>query len=93
MGPRGRLAEARKHLHRILEQLDAARGQLLGVKLSLTEPAAERDRFADVSDEPDAVTRLRTTIECVLEDDLRPALQDLQDALASTAEAAEEEEP
>jgi hypothetical protein len=90
MGARGRLAEARKHLRRVFEQLETVRWQLLGITLSLPETVAERDRLAEVSDELDAVTKLRTTIECVLEDDLKPALQDLQDALASSG--AEEEE-
>jgi hypothetical protein len=90
MGPQGTLAEARRHLHKVLDQLEAVRWQLLGIRQSLPEPTAERVRIADVSDEPDAVTELRTTIDCVLEDDLRPALQDLQDALASTGVKGEE---
>ena len=81
-GRQGTLAEARRHLHRVLEQLEAVCWQLFGIRQSLPEPTAERDRLADVIDEPDSARDLRTTIDCVLEDDLRPALQDLQDALA-----------
>jgi hypothetical protein len=89
-GPQGTLAEARRHLQRVMEQLETVCWQLLGIRQSLPEPTAERDRLADVSDEPDAVMELRTTIDCVLEDDLKPALQDLQDALASTGAKREE---
>jgi hypothetical protein len=88
--PQGTVAEARRHLHRVLEQLEAVRWQLLGIRQSLPEPSAERVRQADVNDEPDAATELRTTIDCVLEDDLKPALKDLQEALASTGAEAEE---
>jgi hypothetical protein len=82
--------EARRHLHRVLEQLEVVRWQLLGIRQSLPEPPAERVRQADVSDEPDSATELRTTIDCVLEDDLKPALQDLQEALASPGAEAKE---
>lgn len=89
-GAPGTFAEARRQLHRVLEQLEAVRWQLLGIRQSLPELPAERVRQADVSDEPDAATELRTTIDCVLEDDLKPALQDLQEALASPGADAKE---
>ena len=79
------LAEGRRHLRRVLEQMEAIRWQLVGIKLSLTEPPEERV-LEDVSDEWDAVTELRTVIECVLDDDLRPALEYLRKALMSTGE-------
>jgi hypothetical protein len=75
------LAEAREHVRRILDQLEAVRCHLLGIQLSLPEPTAERVRLADVADELDAVTELRTTIACILDDDLRPALADLRGLL------------
>ncbi len=43
-----------------------------------------------MSDDPDAVRELRTTIDCVLEDDLKPALQDLQEVLAGNGVRGEE---
>ena len=83
------LTEGRRHLPRVLEQLEAVRWQLIGIKLSLSEPSEELVRVEDVSDEMDALTELRTTIECVLNDGLRPALKDLRNALVSL-EAKEE---
>lgn len=79
-----KLAEGRRHLRRVLEQMEALWWQLIGIKLSL-EPPAER-ALEDVSDEWDAVTELRTVIECVLDDDLRPAFEDLRNALRRTGE-------
>jgi hypothetical protein len=80
----GTVVEAKRQLHRVHEQLEEIRWQLVGIRDSLPEPPTERVRLADVSDEPDALMELRTTIDCVLEDDLKPALQDLQEALAGT---------
>lgn len=74
------LAEGKRHLRRVLEQMEGVRWQLLGIKLSLPEPPPEKS-LEDVSDDWDAVTELRTIIECVLDDDLRPALEDLRKAL------------
>ncbi len=84
------LAEARRHLHRVLEQIESIRWQLVGIKLSLPESSAEQVKLEDLGDETDPVIELRSTIDCVLEDDIRPALQDLQDALASTGGKGEE---
>jgi hypothetical protein len=74
------LAEGRRHLRRVLDQVEAIRWQLIGIKLSLPEPPERA--LEDVSDDWDAVTELRTIIECVLDDDLRPAFEDLHKALA-----------
>jgi hypothetical protein len=73
------LAEGKRHLRRVLDQMESIRWQLTGIKLSLPEPPERA--LDDVSDEWDAVTELRTIIECVLDDDLRPALEDLRKAL------------
>lgn len=78
-----KLAEGRKHLYRVLEQMEALWWQLMGIKLSLEPPEKELE---DVSDDWDAVTELRTVIECVLDDDLRPAFEDLRKALKRTGE-------
>lgn len=83
-GPQEAVGQAREHLRRVLDQLEGVRWQLIGIKLSLPEPLAEQVRLEDVGEEVDAATELRTTIECVLEDDIRKALQDLRDALAIT---------
>lgn len=91
-GPKLTLAEGRKHLARILEHFEGGRWQLLGLLHSLPEPLAEQVRLEDVDDKTDPLTELRTTIACVLEDYVRPTLQDLQDVLASTGEEEGEEE-
>lgn len=75
------LAKAREQVRRILDQLEAVRWQLLGIKLILPEPSAEHVRLLDVADVMDATTELRTVIHCVLEDCIRPAVEDLNDAL------------
>jgi hypothetical protein len=84
------LAAERKHVLRVVEQLEAVRWQLVGVKMSLESREAET-RPEDDLGEMDAATELRVTIECVLEDDIRPALQDLRDVLASMR--AKKEDP
>lgn len=84
--PRLTLAEGKKHLQRVLEHFEGGRWQLLGILHSLPEPLAEQVRLEDVGDTTDPVTELRTTIACVLEDYIRPALQDLRDVLASIAD-------
>ena len=73
------LAEGKRHLRRVLDQMESIRWQLTGIKLSLPEPPEKA--LDDVSDEWDAVTELRTIIECVLDDDLRPAFEDLRKAV------------
>jgi hypothetical protein len=83
------LAKARKQLRHAIGQLDALRWTLTGIELSLPEPLAEQVRLAEMSDEMDAVTELRTVLHCVLEDSIRPAVQDLQEVLASTGSAEE----
>lgn len=83
-GPQETLGNARQHLRRVLDQLEAIRWQLIGIKLSLPESLAEQVRLEDLDEEVDAATELRTTIDCVLEDEIRKALQDLRDALAIT---------
>ena len=89
-GPKGTLAEGRQRLGKILDQLEAVRWQLIDLKLNLPEPPKEQGRLEDMGDEVDAITELRTTIECVLEDSIRPALQDLQDVLEN-ADSKDEE--
>ena len=84
-GPETTFVEARRGLQRVVEQLESVRLQLLGIRQSLPEPAAEGVRLLDMSEEIDPVSELRTTIACVLDDDIRPALDDLREALATTA--------
>ena len=90
-GPKETLVEEKRHLRRILDQLESVNWQLIGVKKSLPESLAERVRHEDMSDEMDAATELRTVIDCVLDDSIRPALQDLRGVLANTDDEEEEE--
>jgi hypothetical protein len=78
--PRNLPAEARAEVRRIVEALESIRWRLLGVKLSLPEPIEETVRLQEVADEMDPAAELRTVIHCVLEDSLRPAIEDLRDA-------------
>lgn len=87
--PKLTLPEGKKHLARVLAHFEEGRWQLLGILHSLPEPLAEQVRLEDLGDTTDPVTELRTTIACVLEDYIRPALLDLQDVLASTADQEE----
>jgi hypothetical protein len=91
-GPKKPLAEAKRHIRRVVEQLQSIRLQLTGIQVGLPEPLSEGVRHADVSDEMDATTELRTVIACVQEDSIRTAIQDLLDALASLEGKEDEEE-
>jgi hypothetical protein len=85
-------AEAKKHLRRLLEDIEKVRWQLIGIEKSLYDPFTEPARHEDMSDELDEATELRTVIACVLEDSIRTAIQDLRDALASLEDEEDEEE-
>jgi hypothetical protein len=90
--PRLTLPEGKKHLARVLAHFEAGRWQLLGILHSLPEPLVEESGLEDAADTVDPATDLRTTIECVLEDYIRPAVRDLRDVLESNAGQEEEEE-
>ena len=87
MEPRMTSAEGKKHVRRVLEQMETVYCELLGIESSLPEPPGERVRLQDVSG---AATDLRTVIRCVLEDSLRPALRDLREALERGGESSAE---
>lgn len=88
MEPRMTLAEGKRHVRRVVEQMETVYCELLGVESGLPEPLGERVRLEDVTD---AAADLRTVIRCVLEDSLRPALEDLRGALAGSGPEGEEE--
>lgn len=75
--PRDPLAEARAEVRRIVEALESIRWRLLGVQFSLPEPIGETVRLQEVADELGPAAELRTVIQCVLNDSLRPAIEDL----------------
>ena len=82
--------EARKYLQTVIAQFESVQLQLLAIQLGLPEPVGDAIRLLDVDDETDPVTELRTTVACVLDDNIRPALEDLREVLASAAGSAEE---
>jgi hypothetical protein len=90
--PKLSLPEGKKHLARVLAHFEEGRWQLLGILHSLPEPLAEQSGLEDAADAVDPATDLRTTIECVLEDYIRPALRDLHDVLEGTADQKEQRE-
>ena len=90
--PKLTLPEGRKHLARVLAHFEAGRWQLLGILHSLPEPLVEQSALEDTADTIDPATDLRTTIECVLEDYIRPAVRDLRDVLEGTTDQEEEGE-
>jgi hypothetical protein len=67
---------ARGQLRRIVVRLEELRLQLLGLQATLPEPAAERERLADL-EILDAGAEIRAAIGCVLADRIGPALSDL----------------
>jgi hypothetical protein len=67
---------ARGQLRRIVVRLEELRLQLLGLQATLPEPAAERERLADL-EILDAGAEIRAAIGCVLADRIGPALRDL----------------
>lgn len=69
--------QAREHLRQIVLTLESVRLQLLGLQVSLPEPAAERIELLDVED-MDASAVLRTGISCTLTDWIDPAISNLR---------------
>ena len=67
---------AQEQLREIVRELEAARFRLLGVQASLPPAPEELVRHLDM-DVMDAAAQLRTVIQCVLDDFLRPAIRDL----------------
>jgi hypothetical protein len=89
-GAKVTLVEAKRQVGRVTEQMEAIRWQLLGIYHGLPEPLAERARLEDVGEGADPATDLRATIGCVLDDSIRPALEDLRSALEDTEDEPEE---
>jgi hypothetical protein len=92
-GPKVTLGQRKKHLRRILDQMESVYWQLIGLEKSQPESLAERVRHEDMSDDMDPSTELRTVLACVLNDLLRPALQEVRGLLARTEDDEDEEEP
>jgi len=72
-------AAAQEEIRRIARDLETIRTRLLEVHEDLSPPPRE-DAAADDVDEMDVTTEVRSVIECVLADSLRPAIRDLHAA-------------
>ena len=69
---------AQMQLRAIARDLSAIRYRLLGVIASLSDrPADEPDEGDDDDKRADRVTEVRSVAECVLSDNIRPAIDDL----------------
>lgn len=78
---------ARRELQEIVEGLTGSETRLRAVHGSLASSAAAETTGAESEDaEKDVSTEIRTVIECVLTDSLRPAIRDLQAAALYGAE-------
>ncbi|HKI00573.1 MAG TPA: hypothetical protein VKK31_01200 [Thermoanaerobaculia bacterium] len=67
---------AQAALRKIVEELDAIRSRLRGVRDTLPAPPQEDAMLADDDEEMDA--SMRSIIDCVLRDSIEPAIRDLQ---------------
>jgi hypothetical protein len=67
---------AREQLREITDELETIRSRLLGVQASLPASPIEEARLLEM-ETMDAGTEIRAVIGCVLEDRLRPAIEDL----------------
>jgi hypothetical protein len=79
------LSSAQEQLKRLAADLDVLRLQMLGIQSSLPEHPAESSPLVDL-ETMDPATELRTVIDCVINDYIGPAIRDLRDAVAETAE-------
>jgi hypothetical protein len=64
---------ARAELREIVRDLEALQSRLLKLKEGVTSTSPEDDQM-------DPETEIRTVVECVLQDSIRPAIRDLRDA-------------
>jgi hypothetical protein len=69
-------AAAQAELREIVTELELIRSRLLEVVETLPKPPGEVEN----EDEMDVATEVRSVIECVLTDNIRPAIRDLRTA-------------
>jgi hypothetical protein len=86
------IAAAQAQLREIVDDLEAVRLRLLGVKESLPEPDAEPEDVAADLEKLDVRTEICSVIECVLNDWMAPAIADLREMAALPVSPPEEEE-
>lgn len=68
---------AREQLRNVVDTLTGALYQLVGIAASLPGPTEAESRLEEESPEPGSPTEVRTAIDCVLADHLRPAIESL----------------
>jgi hypothetical protein len=71
-------AAAQAELRKIVTELELLRSRLLEIVETLPKPPGEVEN----EDEMDVATEIRSVIECVLTDNIRPAIRDLRTAAA-----------
>jgi hypothetical protein len=81
----GDLRAARRDVLKIADELEAVALRLRGVQASLPEPVEEVVRLLDI-ERLDPVAELRAVIDCVIGDQLVPAIRDLRNAAKETGE-------
>ncbi|HXO19103.1 MAG TPA: hypothetical protein VOA87_04165 [Thermoanaerobaculia bacterium] len=79
----GAAKAAQAKVGEVAAELQALRDRLSAVAASL---GPERETASDADEEPDVATELRSVIQCVLKDDILPAINDLLDASRYPAE-------
>lgn len=72
---------AQEEVRRIARDLETIRTRLLEVHEDLPAPPG-KDAAGDETEEMDVATEVRSVIECVLADSIRPAIRDLYAAAA-----------
>jgi hypothetical protein len=83
----GRKAAQEEQIREIVRDLEAIKFRLIGVAATLPPSPAENDRLKDVgSEETDPVSAFHAVIQCVLNDSLQPAIEDLRDMAGLAAE-------
>lgn len=87
----------RKSVQEAQETLARAAGELIGLEDRLAKvleelpESPEREAMEEGKIPCDVATDLRGALECVISDNLRPAIRTLEDAASVTAERLEEE--
>jgi hypothetical protein len=82
--------EAQEQLRQIARELRSVHYRLLGIVATLPAPANEEPAPED--EDADVATEIRSAVECVLADRIRPAIQGLLAAAEYGSEEAGEDE-
>lgn len=69
--------EAREQLRNVVDTLTGALYQLVGIAASLPTSGEAENPLGEESPEPGSPAEVRTAIDCVLADHLRPAIESL----------------